>query len=149
MIGTEFVGDDDNPAGAVAMFNLNGGLILALYTRSELAKDAQVPLGPSQAGEFSIGHLVASKDDVDTLLARAGASGATLTAPHVSALGGSTPATSRTSTDTYGRSSGTHGSTAGARDGDDLECKRVPLAGVHLPRPPPRRSSAPHPNLTL
>jgi catechol 2,3-dioxygenase-like lactoylglutathione lyase family enzyme len=81
VIGTEFVGDDDNAAGAVVMFNLNGGLILALYPRSELAKDAQVPSGPAKTGEFSIGHLVASKDDVDTLLAQAAAAGATLTGP--------------------------------------------------------------------
>jgi catechol 2,3-dioxygenase-like lactoylglutathione lyase family enzyme len=81
VIGTEFVGDDDNAAGAVVMFNLKGGLTLALYPRSELAKDAQVPLGPSQTGEFSIGHLVASKDDVDTLLAQAKAAGATVTGP--------------------------------------------------------------------
>ncbi len=80
VIGTEFVGGDDNAAGAVVMFNLNG-LTLALYPRSELAKDAQVPLGPSKTGEFSIGHLVASKDDVDTLLAQARAAGATLTGP--------------------------------------------------------------------
>jgi catechol 2,3-dioxygenase-like lactoylglutathione lyase family enzyme len=80
VIGTEFVGDDDNAAGAVVMFNLNG-LTLALYPRSELAKDAQVPLGASKTGEFSIGHLVASKDDVDTLLAQAEAAGATLTGP--------------------------------------------------------------------
>jgi uncharacterized glyoxalase superfamily protein PhnB len=81
VIGTEFVGDDDNAAGAVVMFNLNGGLILALYPRSELAKDAQVPSGPAKTGEFSIGHLVASKDDVDTLLAQGEAAGATLTGP--------------------------------------------------------------------
>jgi uncharacterized protein len=81
VVGTEFAGDDDNPAGAVAMFHLSGGLILALYPRSELAKDADVPLGPPKTGEFSIGHVVASKGDVDALLARAGAAGATLTGP--------------------------------------------------------------------
>jgi catechol 2,3-dioxygenase-like lactoylglutathione lyase family enzyme len=81
VIGTEFAGDEDSPAGAVAMFHLNGGLILALYPRSELAKDADVPLTPPKTGEFSIGHAVASKGDVDALLARAGAAGATLTGP--------------------------------------------------------------------
>jgi catechol 2,3-dioxygenase-like lactoylglutathione lyase family enzyme len=78
VIGTEFVGDDENAAGAVVMFNLRGGLTLALYPRSELAKDAQVPVGPAKTGEFSIGHLVASKDDVDTVLAQAEAAGAKL-----------------------------------------------------------------------
>ena len=79
--GTEFVGNDDGAAGAVVMFNLNEGLVLALYPRTELAKDARVPFGPSKTGEFSIGHVVASKDDVDTLLAQAEAAGAMLTGP--------------------------------------------------------------------
>ena len=65
------------------MFQLQGGLILALYPRTELAKDANIPLFPPQAGEFSIGHAVASKADVDALLGRAEKAGATLTdQPH-------------------------------------------------------------------
>jgi catechol 2,3-dioxygenase-like lactoylglutathione lyase family enzyme len=83
VIGAEFAGDEMNPAGAVAMFHLHGGLILALYPRSELAKDAHVPFGPPKTGEFSIGHVVASKADVDALLAAAEAAGATVTErPH-------------------------------------------------------------------
>lgn len=83
VIGTEFVGDETNPAGAIATFVLHGGLILAVYPRSELAKDANIPLGPPQSGEFSIGHAVASKAEVDALLAQAEAAGATVTdAPH-------------------------------------------------------------------
>jgi uncharacterized protein len=79
VIGTEFPGDATSPAGAVAMFQLSGGLILALYPRQELAKDANIPLGPPTTGEFSIGHAVTSKEDVDALLAQAKAAGATLT----------------------------------------------------------------------
>ena len=83
VIGSEHVGDDDNPAGAVVMFNLGGGLTLALYPRSELAKDARVPLGGPKTGEFSIGQVVSSRDDVDAVLAEAAAAGATVTdAPH-------------------------------------------------------------------
>lgn len=86
--GTEFPGDDTSPAGAVVMFHLDGGLILAVWPRSELAKDANVPLGPPRTGEFSIGHAVASRADVDALLARAQAAGATVTdAPHDRAWG--------------------------------------------------------------
>ena len=40
VIGTEFAGDQATAAGAAAMFALDGGLILSLYPRSELAKDA-------------------------------------------------------------------------------------------------------------
>lgn len=80
IIGTEFPGDEQNPAGAAAMFQLDGGLILALYPRSELAKDAGLPLPPAPAG-FSIGHVVASREEVDSVLAAAEAAGARLTGP--------------------------------------------------------------------
>jgi catechol 2,3-dioxygenase-like lactoylglutathione lyase family enzyme len=81
--GTEFVGSETEPAGAVAMFELEGGLILSLYPRSELAKDADIPVSASNSGDFSIGHLVGSKEEVDALLAKAQAAGATLTGePH-------------------------------------------------------------------
>jgi hypothetical protein len=83
VIGTEFAGDDTTPAGAAAMFQLDGGLTLALYPRAELAKDANLPLSAPKSGEFSIGHVVAAKEDVDRVLAEAEAAGATLTdQPH-------------------------------------------------------------------
>jgi hypothetical protein len=83
VIGTEFTGDDRTPAGAAAMFELDNGVVLALYPRTELAKDANVPLGAPGTGEFSIGHLVAERADVEALLAQAEAAGATLTErPH-------------------------------------------------------------------
>jgi hypothetical protein len=82
VIGTQFAGDETQPAGAVVMFQLNGDLTLALYPRSELAKDAEIPPGPAQSGEFSIGQFVATRADVDALLARAQAAGATVTSPH-------------------------------------------------------------------
>jgi len=65
-----------------AAFDLQGGRIPALYPRTELAKDAAIPLVPPIAGEFSIGHAVASKAAVDALLAQAAAAGAALTDQH-------------------------------------------------------------------
>jgi len=70
---------NDEPAGAIALFELPGGLMFSLYPRTELAKDAKVPFGPPKSGEFSIGHAVASKAAVDALLSQAEAAGATLT----------------------------------------------------------------------
>jgi catechol 2,3-dioxygenase-like lactoylglutathione lyase family enzyme len=88
IVGTEYPGDAERPAGAVSMFDLEGGLILALYPRTELAKDAGIPVGPPGSGEFSIGHAVASREEVDALLARAEAAGASLTGgPHERAWG--------------------------------------------------------------
>jgi uncharacterized protein len=81
IIGTEFGGDAENAAGAIALFHLNGGLILSLYPHTELAKDANVPLDPPNSGDFSIGHAVASREEVDSLLLAAQAAGARLTGP--------------------------------------------------------------------
>ncbi|HLW96936.1 MAG TPA: VOC family protein [Solirubrobacteraceae bacterium] len=81
VVGDQYEGDDETPAGAVVMFHLEGGLTLALYPRSELAKDAAITLGPANSGEFSIGQLVASRAEVDGLLASAVAAGATITDP--------------------------------------------------------------------
>jgi catechol 2,3-dioxygenase-like lactoylglutathione lyase family enzyme len=38
VIATEFGGDDENPAGDIALFHLDGSLILALYPRTEWPK---------------------------------------------------------------------------------------------------------------
>jgi catechol 2,3-dioxygenase-like lactoylglutathione lyase family enzyme len=80
---TELTGDDTHPAGAIVMFHLDGGgQILALYPRSELAKDAGITPGPARSGEFSLGHIVATRQEVDGLLAKAEAAGALVTELH-------------------------------------------------------------------
>jgi hypothetical protein len=79
--GTRFVGTEDSAAGAVVMFELEDGLRLALYPRSELAKDANIPYADAKSGEFSLGHFVADREAVDALLARAEAAGATVVDP--------------------------------------------------------------------
>jgi catechol 2,3-dioxygenase-like lactoylglutathione lyase family enzyme len=82
IIGTEFAGDDHTPGGAAAMFELQGGLILALYARDDLAKDSTTAIPPPPAA-FSLGHLAPSREAVDEVLATAQAAGATLTdRPH-------------------------------------------------------------------
>jgi len=78
VIATEYAGDEDTPAGAIALFPLAGCLLLAIYPRSELAKDVGIPAGPPHSGEFSLGHLVATRAEVDSLLGRAAEVGATL-----------------------------------------------------------------------
>lgn len=81
VIGTEFEGDETHAAGAVVLFRLGGGLILSLYPRSELAKDAGIPPGPAQPGELSIGHAVGTRAAVDDVIARAVSAGASVTEP--------------------------------------------------------------------
>src|SRR6516164_7429286 len=83
VVGTEYHDERTGADGAIALFNLSGGLILTVYPRSELAKDARVPFGPAKSGEFSIGHAVAGREDVDFILGQAEAAGATvLDMPH-------------------------------------------------------------------
>jgi uncharacterized protein len=75
IVGTEF---ED---GAVVFFEMNDDLILALYPRRALAKDAGVAVTSPSPSELSIGHIVASKDEVDAIMAQAGEAGATITDP--------------------------------------------------------------------
>jgi catechol 2,3-dioxygenase-like lactoylglutathione lyase family enzyme len=81
VVGGEWVDEATGAAGAVVMFRLRGGLLLALYPRTELAKDAAISFEPPKSGEFSIGHLVESRAGVDALLAEAERAGATVTGP--------------------------------------------------------------------
>jgi len=83
IIATEFKGSETEPAGAVAFFELQGGLIFALYPRTDLAKDARVPDTAASSVEFSLGYLMGSRKSVDELLRKAEAAGATITdRPH-------------------------------------------------------------------
>lgn len=75
IIGTEF---ED---GAVVFFDMNDDLMLALYPKAALAKDASVPAGPPSPAEFSIGHFVGSKQEVDALMAQAARAGAHIPDP--------------------------------------------------------------------
>jgi len=79
IIASEFPGDEETAAGAIAMFELERGLILCVFPRSELAKDAKVPMATPTTGLFSIGHAVGSREEVDALLEAAEAAGATVT----------------------------------------------------------------------
>jgi len=75
IIGTEF---ED---GAVVFFDMNEDLILALYPRSALAKDAKVPVSPPSPSELTIGQLVRSKKEVDAIMQQAEKAGGHVTDP--------------------------------------------------------------------
>jgi uncharacterized protein len=88
IIATEFKGTETEPAGAVVFFELQGGLIFALYPRKELAKDAKVPNSAASSLEFTLGYIVGSRKAVDELLEKAQAAGGTVTdKPHDRAWG--------------------------------------------------------------
>jgi catechol 2,3-dioxygenase-like lactoylglutathione lyase family enzyme len=73
IVGTEF---ED---GAVVFFEMNDDLILALYPKEALAKDAKMPVTPPSPTEFSIGHMVKSRNDVDAVMKQAEKAGARIT----------------------------------------------------------------------
>jgi uncharacterized protein len=88
IVGAEFPGSEREPAGAAAMFTMDDGFILALYPRTELAKDAGLPAAARAGTGFSIGHIVNSREEVDAVLAQARAAGARVTdEPHERAWG--------------------------------------------------------------
>jgi uncharacterized protein len=82
IIGTEWFDPRTGANGAVALFDLANGLILSLYPRSDLALDADVDLRSPHGGEFSLGQLVGSREEVDELLRKAELAGATATQAH-------------------------------------------------------------------
>jgi len=80
IIGAEF----EN--GAVAFFNLQNGLKLALWPRRSLAADTGLPLlsptaRASSALEFSLGHNVDSREEVDAVMQQATEAGARIVKP--------------------------------------------------------------------
>lgn len=79
VVATEFAGDAETAAGAIAMFHLDRGLILSVFPRTELAKDAKVAVPARGPCQFSIGHAVESREAVDALLDTAERAGATIT----------------------------------------------------------------------
>jgi catechol 2,3-dioxygenase-like lactoylglutathione lyase family enzyme len=64
----------------VAFFELRGTW-LALYPRSELAKDALCPVEGTGFAGFTLAHNVRSREEVDQVLAEAVAAGARLIKP--------------------------------------------------------------------
>src|SRR5688572_13800344 len=75
IFGTEF------EHGAVAFFDLQSGLKLAIWPRDSLAHDTGIPKTPPSPTDLSIGHNVASKEEVDVVMEQATRAGATIVKP--------------------------------------------------------------------
>jgi catechol 2,3-dioxygenase-like lactoylglutathione lyase family enzyme len=69
IIGTEF---ED---GAVAFFELQPALTLALWPRASLARDTGLPVSGAAPTNMCLAHNVQSRDEVDPLLAQAADAG--------------------------------------------------------------------------
>ncbi|NMF87551.1 VOC family protein [Aromatoleum petrolei] len=75
VIGTEF------EHGAVAFFDLQHGVKLALWPRSSLAHDTGLAVGGSSATRCSLGHNVATREEVDMVMEQARLAGACTVKP--------------------------------------------------------------------
>lgn len=75
IVGTEF------EHGAVAFFPLQPGLLLSLFSRADLARDAGIAQSAPSPTEFTLGHNTASEAEVDAIMDRAIAAGAKLVKP--------------------------------------------------------------------
>lgn len=75
IVGQEFTD------GAVAFFDLQAGLKLAIWPRISIAHDSGLPLGSPSPTEFTLGHNVSSKAEVDAVMEQARRAGARIVKP--------------------------------------------------------------------
>jgi len=78
---TEGVVGKEFDHGAVAFFELQGGLRLGLFGRANLLREAGLPAGQPGCPTVSLAHNVGSRLAVDAVLAQARAAGATVVKP--------------------------------------------------------------------
>ena len=62
--------------GAVAFFDLSGGLKLAVWAQNDVAHDTGLPRSPISPTSFTIGHNVANREEVDDVMGQARRAGA-------------------------------------------------------------------------
>ena len=80
-MATEGIVGTEHEHGAVAFFELEGGLKLALWPRASLAHDSGLKVDPASATEFALAHNVGSRAAVDAVMAEAESAGATMVKP--------------------------------------------------------------------
>jgi catechol 2,3-dioxygenase-like lactoylglutathione lyase family enzyme len=78
---TEGIVGEEFEHGAVAFFDLQAGLRLALWPRKSLSHDSGLAIGAPSATDFCLAHNVASKAEVDAVMAQARAAGAVIVKP--------------------------------------------------------------------
>jgi catechol 2,3-dioxygenase-like lactoylglutathione lyase family enzyme len=80
-LNTEGVVGREFEHGAVAFFDLQNGVKLALWPRASLAHDTGLPPQPKSSTEFTLGHNVVTRAEVDAVMQQARAAGAALVKP--------------------------------------------------------------------
>ena len=86
---TEGIVGEEFENGAVAFFDLEHGLRLALWQRSSLARDAGLPQDPPSTTDACLAHNVAEPAEVDAVVAEVERAGGTVVKrPHKTFYGG-------------------------------------------------------------
>lgn len=67
--------------GAVAFFDLQAGLKLAIWPRKDISHDAKIPQTVPSPTEFTVGHNVNTKEEVDAVMQQAKRAGAKIVKP--------------------------------------------------------------------
>lgn len=67
--------------GAVAFFELAGGLKLAIWAQDDIAHDTGLARSPVSPTSFTIGHNVTSREEVDQVMTQATRAGAEIVKP--------------------------------------------------------------------
>jgi catechol 2,3-dioxygenase-like lactoylglutathione lyase family enzyme len=80
-LATKGIFGEEFEHGAVAFFDLQAGLKLAIWPRKSLSHDSGIPLGSPNPTEFTLGHNVSSRAEVDAVMAQAKNAGAVIVKP--------------------------------------------------------------------
>jgi catechol 2,3-dioxygenase-like lactoylglutathione lyase family enzyme len=75
IIGKEF------EYGAVAFLDLQAGVKLAIWPRESISRDTGIPKGTPTPTEFTLGHNVSTKKEVDAVMEQARLAGAVIVKP--------------------------------------------------------------------
>lgn len=75
-LATEGIVGQEFDYGAVAFFQLQPGLLLALWPRTSIARDTGLAVGSPSATDVTIGHNVDGTAEVDAVMAQAAQAGA-------------------------------------------------------------------------
>jgi catechol 2,3-dioxygenase-like lactoylglutathione lyase family enzyme len=78
---TEGIVGEEFEYGVVVFIELQSGLRLALWPRKSIAYDTGLPQEPKSATEFTLGHNVSSKEEVDAVMKQAKLAGAVIVKP--------------------------------------------------------------------
>ena len=86
---TEGIIGEEFEHGAVAFFDLQPGLRLAVWPRESISHDSGLPVSAPSPTSFTVGHNVGSEAEVDGVMGQAEAAGATVVkAAHATFWGG-------------------------------------------------------------